>query len=93
MSSPSTTPFRDPAAPATTKVPVGLTHFAGRAGDHLVPGGMTLADLRATAEVLAGSEIVGVEVGELESAPDDQTPPSYVTALLDALAPLLATTS
>ncbi|MFC7362874.1 arginase family protein [Nocardioides astragali] len=61
--------------------------------DYLVPGGMTLADLRATAEVLAESEIVGLEVGELESARDEETPPSYVTALLEALTPLLTTAS
>ena len=61
--------------------------------DYLVPNGMTLADLRATAEVLAESEIVGLEVGELESAHDDETPPGYVTALLDALTPLMPTTS
>lgn len=61
--------------------------------DYLVPDGMTLADLRATAEVLAASEVVGLEIGELESAPDDETPPRYVTALLDALAPLLPTPS
>lgn len=61
--------------------------------DYLVPHGMTLADLLATAEVLAESEIVGLEVGELESAHDDETPPGYVTALLDALTPLLLKTS
>lgn len=57
--------------------------------DYLVPDGMTLADLRATAEVLAESEVVGLEVGELESAADGQTPPSYVTSLMAALEPLL----
>lgn len=57
--------------------------------DYLVADGMTLDDLRATAEVLAESEIVGLEVGELESAPDSHTPPTYVAALLDALDPLL----
>lgn len=61
--------------------------------DYLVHHGMTLADLRATAEVLAESEVVGLEIGELESAPDGRTPPRYVTALLDALTPLLPTTS
>ena len=58
--------------------------------DYPVPGGMTLADLRASAEVLAESEIVGLEVGELESAPDSRTPPAYVAALVDAIDPLLA---
>jgi len=57
--------------------------------DYLVADGMTLADLRATAEVLAESEVVGLEVGELESARDSNTPPTYVAALLDALDPLL----
>ena len=57
--------------------------------DYLVPHGMTLADLHATAEVLAESEIVGIEIGELESSSDASLPPSYVTRLLDALAPLL----
>lgn len=57
--------------------------------DYLVPYGMTLADLHGTAEVLAGSEIVGLEIGELESSPDTSTPPSYVTRLLDTLEPIL----
>lgn len=57
--------------------------------DYLVPGGMTLADLEATAAVLAESELVGIEVGELESTDDPRLPPGYVVALLDALAPLL----
>jgi arginase len=57
--------------------------------DYVVPDGMTLHDLHATAEVLAQSELVGIEVGELESAPDNQTPPTYVSRLLDALDPIL----
>lgn len=57
--------------------------------DYLVPGGMTLQDLRAAADVLAESEVVGIEVGELESTTDPHTPPAYVTRLLDALDPLL----
>lgn len=57
--------------------------------DYLVPGGMTLADLEAAAAVLAESELVGIEVGELESNDDPRVPPRYVVALLDALAPLL----
>jgi arginase len=57
--------------------------------DYLVPGGMTLEDLRATAEGLAESEVVGIEIGELESTADPHTPPTYVTQLLDALEPLL----
>jgi arginase len=57
--------------------------------DYLVPGGMTLDDLRATAEVLAESQVIGIEIGELESTTDPNTPPTYVTHLLDALEPLL----
>lgn len=57
--------------------------------DYLVDDGMTLADLRAAADVLTESEVVGLEVGELESAPDSESPPAYVVALLDALDPLL----
>lgn len=57
--------------------------------DYLVPDGLSLADLRAASEVLAESEVVGLEVGELESAPDPHTPPTYVTGLLEALEPLL----
>lgn len=59
--------------------------------DYLVPNGMTLEDLRATAEVLAESEVVGIEIGELESTADPNTPPSYVARLLEALEPLLRT--
>lgn len=57
--------------------------------DYRVDDGMTLADLRAAADVLTESEVVGLEVGELESAPDSESPPAYVVALLDALDPLL----
>ena len=57
--------------------------------DYEVDDGLTLDDLRAAAAVLAESEVVGLEVGELESAPDPEDPPSYVTALIDAIAPLL----
>ena len=59
--------------------------------DYRVPGGPSLSDLRDCLSVLARSEVVGVEVGELESAPDEADPPSYVTVLLDVLEPLLAT--
>ena len=57
--------------------------------DYLVADGMTLEDLHAAAAVLAESEVVGIEVGELESAPARRTPPPYVATILDALAPLL----
>jgi len=57
--------------------------------DYQVEDGLTLEDLRAAAAVLAESEVVGLEVGELESAPDPDDPPSYVTELVAALEPLL----
>jgi arginase len=57
--------------------------------DYEVPDGLSLHDLHAAAAVLAESEVVGLEVGELESAPDPDDPPSYVTDLLAALEPLL----
>lgn len=57
--------------------------------DYRVPGGMTMDDLRAVAGALSESELVGLEIGELESAPDPDDPPSYVRGLLDALGPLL----
>ena len=59
--------------------------------DYLVPNGMTLDDLYATAQALAEYELVGLEVGELESAADQAHPPTYVSQLLDALDPLLPT--
>lgn len=61
--------------------------------DYVVPNGMTLDDLHAAAEVLAESELVGLEVGELESEAAETDPPAYVSRLLDALAPLLAASS
>lgn len=57
--------------------------------DYRVPGGMTMHDLRAVAGALSESELVGLEIGELESAPDPDDPPSYVRGLLAALGPLL----
>lgn len=58
--------------------------------DYLVPDGLSLENLRAASSVLAESEVVGIEIGELESAADGSTPPSYVLRLLEALEPLLA---
>lgn len=57
--------------------------------DYLVPGGLSLQDLHAALAVLAESEVVGIEIGELESAPDQTDPPAYVAALLEALGPIL----
>lgn len=57
--------------------------------DYLVPNGMSLAQLCAAACVLAESEVVGIEIGELESAAYPSAPPAYVTRLLRAVEPLL----
>lgn len=53
--------------------------------DYRVPNGLSLGDLRAAAAVLAGSEIVGLEIGELET----QTQAEDLDPLLQALAPVL----
>jgi arginase family enzyme len=50
-----------------------------------VPGGLTAADLLACCRVLAGGEVVGVEVAELESGAG-----ADVDVLLGALEPVLA---
>lgn len=59
--------------------------------DYLVPNGMTLDDLHATAQVLAESELIGIEIGELEATPGEGAPPAHVSRLLDALEPFLST--
>jgi arginase family enzyme len=57
--------------------------------EYEVPGGLTLADLRAVAEVIAEHEVIGLEIAEFESQWSDgrQGAPG---PLIDALAPLLA---
>jgi hypothetical protein len=54
-----------------------------------VPGGLTLADLRAVADVVAEHEIIGLEIAEFESQWSDgrQGSPG---PLIEALAPLLS---
>lgn len=52
--------------------------------DYLVDGGLSLTDLRDAATALAGSEIVGIEIGELETTTGDED----LTPLLEALAPV-----
>lgn len=53
--------------------------------DYLVPNGLHLADLYDAAEALVRSQVVGIEIGELESTTGEED----VTALLQALSPLL----
>jgi arginase family enzyme len=57
--------------------------------EYTVPGGLSLADLRAVCERLARNEIVGVEIAELEATWKDTGAPAAIEPLLDALQPLL----
>ena len=57
--------------------------------DYCVPDGLTLADLRQTAEVLVESEIVGIEIGEFEAEPDSDDAAESAANLFDALEPIL----
>ena len=54
-----------------------------------MPGGLTLAELNQSAEVLADSEIVGIEISEFESEPDSDDAEESAAKLLDALEPIL----
>jgi arginase len=60
--------------------------------DYRVPDGMTLAQLTACARALAESDVVGLEIGELETdehAPTHADPRSPARAIVDALEPLM----
>jgi arginase len=57
--------------------------------EYRVPGGLTLDDLRDACRVLAGNEVVGLEIAELEAAPGDARVASSIAGLLDALEPLI----
>ncbi|NUS85538.1 MAG: arginase family protein [Streptomyces sp.] len=57
--------------------------------DYIVPGGLTLNDLKSIADMIAQHEVVGVEVGEFEAG---ESPTGGLVApgpLIDALQPLL----
>lgn len=56
------------------------------ATDYLVPNGLGLQDLRACAEAAARSDVIGIEVGEVEGPGE-----ASIDELLDALEPLWAT--
>nr|WP_274636412.1 arginase family protein [Microbacterium bovistercoris] len=56
--------------------------------DYRVTGGLSLADLRDVATVLASSCLVGVELGEFESALDPVATRAAAESLLDALQPI-----
>lgn len=53
--------------------------------EYSVPDGLTLADLRAAAEVLAESEVVGLEIAEFQ----DTDPAPSADALVESLDPVL----
>ena len=55
--------------------------------DYLVGGGLSLAELRQAAEVLARGEVVGIQIGELETVTGEED----LDPLLDALSPVLDT--
>ena len=57
--------------------------------DYRVPGGLTLDDLRAIAELLAMNTVVGIEIGEFETSFEPDGEAFSPAALLDALAPLI----
>lgn len=58
--------------------------------DYAVPGGPTLAELAGTLEALArSSEVVGLEVGELETGSTPAATEAAVARLVTALGPLL----
>jgi arginase len=57
--------------------------------DYQVPGGLTLADLRKAASVLAQQPVVGLELGEFESADSAEETRVAARAIVDAVRPLL----
>jgi arginase len=57
--------------------------------EYRVAGGLTFDDLRDACRVLAGNEVVGLEIAELEAAPGDARVASSIAGLLDALEPLI----
>ncbi|GAA1823064.1 arginase family protein [Agromyces salentinus] len=57
--------------------------------DYRVPHGMSLGQLTACAEVLAEVEVVGIEVGELETSDDDADPLGPARSIVAALEPIL----
>jgi arginase len=56
--------------------------------DYRVPGGLSLADFRDAAAVLASGGLVGVELGEFETGADPAATRRAAESLLDALQPI-----
>jgi arginase family enzyme len=61
--------------------------------EYRVPGGLTLAELRAALEAVVDGDVVGLEVGEIEATGDPERDAAHARALADALAPVLAATT
>lgn len=57
--------------------------------DYRCPNGLTLADLRRVAEVMAGSEVVGVEIAEFQNAWEEGGAPVSPEPLLSVLEPVV----
>lgn len=58
--------------------------------DYSVPGGLSLSELHGLCQVLAETEIIGLEIAEFENAWFDQDVPAAPDLLLDALEPAIA---
>jgi arginase family enzyme len=56
--------------------------------EYLVPGGLSLAEMRQAAEVLAESEIIGIEVAEFEAVSQTDNNAESASLLLHALEPI-----
>jgi arginase len=57
--------------------------------EYSAPGGLSLSDLRSACATLAGNEIIGLEVAELEATGKVSEDIACAMKLLDALQPLL----
>jgi arginase len=57
--------------------------------EYSVPGGLTFDDLHDACRVIAGNEVVGLEIAEFEATPGDDSAANSIAALLDALGPLI----
>lgn len=57
--------------------------------DYLVPGGLTLDQLHGCVEALAESEVVGIEIGELEADTYDRATLRHAQRIVTALRPVI----
>jgi len=56
-----------------------------RTASYQVPGGLSLEDLHAAAEIPATRRVFGIEIGESEVTPRSSDTPASPTALIEAL--------